>query len=73
MGYATPASVVRKDGSKIRGWGFMKCQMEDVRPGSFNIKERVRYMTSAESGKTIIPIFSALADSGLRNWTKTSA
>ncbi|MGO9059841.1 MAG: amidohydrolase family protein [Candidatus Binataceae bacterium] len=44
LGYATPASVVRKDGSKIRGWGFMKVQMEDVHPGSFNIKERLRYM-----------------------------
>jgi predicted TIM-barrel fold metal-dependent hydrolase len=48
MGYATPASVVRKDGSKIRGWGFMNCSMEDVHPGSFNIKERVKYMD--ESG-----------------------
>jgi predicted TIM-barrel fold metal-dependent hydrolase len=44
MGAATPVSVVRKDGSKIRGWGFINCQIEDVHPGSFNIKERVKYM-----------------------------
>jgi uncharacterized protein len=48
MGLATPASVVRKDGSKIRGWGFMNCQIEDVHPGSSNIKARVKYMD--ESG-----------------------
>jgi uncharacterized protein len=44
LGIATPASVVAKDGSKIRGWGFMNYKIEDVHPGSFNIKERVRYM-----------------------------
>jgi len=48
MGYATPASVIRKDGSKIHGWGFMQCKIEDVHPGSSNIKERLRYMD--ESG-----------------------
>jgi len=44
MGGASPVSVVRKDGSKIRGWDFIKCQIEDVHPGSFKIKERVKYM-----------------------------
>ncbi len=48
LGYASPASVIRKDGSKIRGWSFMQCRMEDVHPGSSNIKERLRYMD--ESG-----------------------
>jgi predicted TIM-barrel fold metal-dependent hydrolase len=44
MGGASPVSVVRKDGSKIHGWGFINCQIEDVHPGSFNIRERVKYM-----------------------------
>jgi len=44
MGLATPASVIRKDGVKIRGWEFMKYKIEEVHPGGSNIKERVRYM-----------------------------
>ncbi len=44
MGYATPASVIRKNGEKIRGWSFMQCRMEDVHPGGSDIKERLRYM-----------------------------
>ena len=48
MGFATPASVIRKDGLKIRGWEFMKYKIDEVHPGSSNIKERVKYMD--ESG-----------------------
>jgi len=44
LGYAAPASVIRKNGEKIRGWGFMQCRMEDVHQGSFDIKARLRYM-----------------------------
>src|SRR5260370_38560818 len=30
MGVATGASVVRKDGSKIHGWSFRNCKLDDI-------------------------------------------
>ncbi|HXW83602.1 MAG TPA: amidohydrolase family protein [Candidatus Binataceae bacterium] len=47
MGVATGACVVRNDGSKIHGWGFMNCTMDDIHPASFNVKERVKFMDQA--------------------------
>ena len=47
MGVATGACVVRNDGSKIHGWSFMNCKMEDIHPAAFNVKERVKFMDAA--------------------------
>ncbi len=48
LGGAGPVSVIRKNGEKIRGWGFARLRMEEAHPGCFDIKERLRYMD--ESG-----------------------
>jgi predicted TIM-barrel fold metal-dependent hydrolase len=43
-GGASPISVIRKDGSKSRSLEFFDWQIEDVHPGAFNIKERLKLM-----------------------------
>jgi len=58
MGVATGASVVRKDGSKIHGWGFINCKLDEIHPASFNIKERVKFMDQAGiSAQIVYPNF----------------
>ncbi len=46
MGYANTSSVVRTDGVKSQGIEFFKWQLEDVHPGSYNVKSRVAFMDS---------------------------
>src|SRR5579875_2125251 len=73
LGYPTPASVIRKSGEKIRGWGFMQCRMEDVHPGSFDIKERLRYMDETGIWAQIIyPNFLGFGGSARRSFPRIS-
>jgi uncharacterized protein len=46
MGYANASSMVRTDGVKSQGIEFFKWQLEDVHPGSYNLKPRVSFMES---------------------------
>jgi predicted TIM-barrel fold metal-dependent hydrolase len=45
IAYATsPTSVVRPDGSKVRGYDWLDFTLEDVHPASWRVKERLAYM-----------------------------
>jgi predicted TIM-barrel fold metal-dependent hydrolase len=46
MRYANTSSVVRTDGVKSQGIEFFNWQLEDVHPGSYNVKPRVAFMDS---------------------------
>jgi predicted TIM-barrel fold metal-dependent hydrolase len=44
MAVANPSSVVRPDGVKARGLEFLKWEIEEVHPGSYDIKSRLKFM-----------------------------
>ncbi len=46
MRFASPSSVIRTDGEKSRGIEFMKWQIEEVHPGSYDVKARLEFMDS---------------------------
>jgi len=46
MRFASPSSVVRTGGDKSRGIEFMKWQIEEVHPGSYDVKARLAFMDS---------------------------
>ncbi|HLG89188.1 MAG TPA: amidohydrolase family protein [Alphaproteobacteria bacterium] len=45
---ASPISVIRKDGSKSRSLEFFEWQIEDVHPGAFSVKERLKLMDQSK-------------------------
>jgi uncharacterized protein len=44
MAVANPSSVVKPDGVKARGIEFLKWEIEEVHPGSYDIKPRLKFM-----------------------------
>ena len=44
MAVANPSSVVRPDGVKARGLEFLKWEIEEVHPGSYDLKSRLKFM-----------------------------
>lgn len=44
MAVANPSSVVRPDGAKARGIEFLKWEIEEVHPGSYDVKSRLAFM-----------------------------
>jgi predicted TIM-barrel fold metal-dependent hydrolase len=44
MAIANPSSVVRPDGAKARGIEFLKWEIEEVHPGSYDVKSRLAFM-----------------------------
>ena len=47
LGSAFPASAIRRDGTKAIGSELFAWQIEDVHPGSYEVKERLAFMDSA--------------------------
>jgi uncharacterized protein len=44
MSVANPSSVVKPDGAKARGIEFLKWEIEEVHPGSYDVKPRLKFM-----------------------------
>ncbi len=44
MGAANPSSVVKPDGAKSKGIEFLKWEIEEVHPGSYDVKPRLEFM-----------------------------
>lgn len=47
LGSAFPSSAIRKDGSKAVGAELFGWKIEDVHPGSYEVKQRLAYMDAA--------------------------
>ena len=44
LGTGSPVAAIRKDGSKSSGYEFLDWELEDAHPGSYDVKERVKFM-----------------------------